>query len=80
MPEIFTYSFVLSKFLFTQTDLPVSKYNQVKIAAGSGAELVLKSDNFIGLLEQLQCKLEYIELSTDTNFEMEYAMNIFFER
>ena len=59
-------------------DLPVEKYIQIGNAAGSGALLALLSDKFIIETEQLRNKMEYVELSTDAEFPLEYAMNMFF--
>ena len=59
-------------------DLPIEKYITIGNSAGSGAVLALKSEGFITEMEQLKEKMEYIELSTDTEFSMEYAMNMFF--
>jgi uncharacterized 2Fe-2S/4Fe-4S cluster protein (DUF4445 family) len=46
--------------------------------AGTGAVLTLKSDDFIPVMEKMRDGIEYIELSTDPDFSMEYAMNMFF--
>jgi uncharacterized 2Fe-2S/4Fe-4S cluster protein (DUF4445 family) len=59
-------------------DVPREKYIQMGNTAGTGAVLTLKSDNFIPVMEEMRDKIEYIELSTDPDFSMEYAMNMFF--
>jgi len=59
-------------------DVPREKYIQMGNTAGTGAVLTLKSDNFIPVMEKMRDKIEYIELSTDPDFSMEYAMNMFF--
>jgi len=58
--------------------IPLEKYVQVGNSAGSGAVLALTSENFIGQMEALKDQIEYIELSTDSEFTMEFAMNMFF--
>ena len=62
--------------LLPKVDL--KKYIQMGNTAGNGAVLALKSDPFIPEMEKLKEKIEYIELSTDPEFSMEYAMNMFF--
>ena len=59
-------------------NLPIDKYITIGNSAGSGAVLALKSEQFVNILEELKNKMEYIELSTDSEFSMEYAMNMFF--
>ncbi len=59
-------------------DFPVEKYIQVGNTAGTGAVLALKSDKFIYETEKLKEKIQYIELSNDSDFSMEFAMNMFF--
>ncbi|NPA37251.1 MAG: DUF4445 domain-containing protein [Chlorobi bacterium] len=59
-------------------DVDTGKYIQMGNTAGNGAVLALKSDDFIPEMENLKKKIEYIELSTDPEFSMEYAMNMFF--
>lgn len=58
--------------------LALEKYIQVGNSAGSGAVLALNSEAFIRQMEELKSKIEYIELSTDSEFPMEFAMNMFF--
>jgi len=59
-------------------DVDLDKYIQMGNTAGNGAVLALKSDDFIPEMEKLKEKMEYIELSNDPDFSMEYAMNMFF--
>jgi len=59
-------------------DVELGKYIQMGNTAGNGAVLTLKSDDFIPDMEELKNRIEYIELSTDPDFSMEYAMNMFF--
>ncbi|OQX97787.1 MAG: hypothetical protein B6I20_11945 [Bacteroidetes bacterium 4572_117] len=59
-------------------DIDVGKYIQVGNTAGTGAMLALKSEKYITEMEELKDKMEYIELSTDDDFSMEFAMNMFF--
>ncbi len=59
-------------------DVPFEKYIQIGNTAGSGAVLALKSEAYIKEMELLKDKMEYIELSNDPDFSMEYAMNMFF--
>lgn len=59
-------------------DVDLNRYIQMGNTAGNGAVLTLKSDNFITQVEELKEKMEYIELSNDAGFSMEYAMNMFF--
>ncbi len=59
-------------------DVNIDKYIQMGNTAGNGAVLALKSASFISEMEKLRDKMEYIELSTDPDFSMEYAMNMFF--
>jgi len=58
--------------------IPLGKYIQIGNSAGSGAVLALKSEIFITQMEALKSKIEYVELSTDHEFPMEFAMNMFF--
>jgi len=58
--------------------IPIEKYVQVGNSAGSGAVLALCSETFISQMEELKSKMEYIELSTDSEFPMEFAMNMYF--
>lgn len=59
-------------------DVDPGKYIQMGNTAGNGAALALRSDDFIPEMENLKKRIEYIELSTDPDFSMEYAMNMFF--
>lgn len=59
-------------------DIDIEKYIQVGNTAGTGAVLALKSEKYITEMEELKNKMKYIELSTDSEFSMEYAMNMFF--
>ena len=59
-------------------DIDIEKYIQVGNTAGTGAVLALKSEKYITEMEELKNRMEYIELSTDSEFSMEYAMNMFF--
>ncbi len=59
-------------------DVSVEKYIQVGNTAGTGASLALKSEGFVEDMEKLIKEIEYIELSTDEEFTMEFAMNMFF--
>lgn len=59
-------------------DLALNKYIQTGNTAGSGAVLALKSEKFVEQMEALKSKMENVELSTDSDFAMEYAMNMFF--
>lgn len=47
-------------------------------AAGTGAMLALKSGTFIGRIEEYREKTEYIELSYDENFPLDFAMKMYF--
>jgi len=58
--------------------IPLEKYIQVGNSAGSGAVLALKSEAFITQMEELKSIIDYVELSTDSEFPMEFAMNMFF--
>ncbi len=58
--------------------IPLEKYIQVGNAAGSGAVLALDSEVFITQMEELKSKMEYVDLSTDPEFPMEFAMNMYF--
>ncbi len=58
----------------------IDKYIQMGNTAGNGAVLALKSESFVTEMEDLKNKVEYIELSTDPDFSMEYAMNMFFNQ
>ncbi|WP_372772045.1 ASKHA domain-containing protein [Mangrovibacterium sp.] len=58
--------------------VPLEKYIQVGNSAGSGAVLALKSEVFMTELETLKEEINYIELSTDDEFTMEFAMNMYF--
>ncbi len=59
-------------------DVALEKYVQIGNTAGTGAVLALKSEGFMMEQEELIKKMEYIELSTDDEFTMEFAMNMFF--
>ena len=59
-------------------DVPFEKYIQIGNTAGTGAVLALKSEQYIAEMEELVKEMEYIELSTDDEFSMEFAMNMFF--
>ncbi len=59
-------------------DVPFEKYIQIGNTAGSGAVLALKSEAYLKEMELLKEKMEYIELSNDPDFSMEFAMNMFF--
>ncbi|MCK5824499.1 MAG: DUF4445 domain-containing protein [Ichthyobacteriaceae bacterium] len=59
-------------------DVDLDKYIQIGNSAGTGAVLALKSEGFVDEMNMLQKKMEYIELSTDEEFTMEFAMNMFF--
>lgn len=59
-------------------DVPIEKYIQVGNTAGTGAVLALKSTGFVDDMENLINDMKYIELSTDDEFSMEFAMNMFF--
>ncbi len=59
-------------------DVPFDKYIQIGNSAGSGAVLALLSEDFINTTVRIRDNMEYIELSTDTEFPMEYAMNMYF--
>ncbi|MEN8139079.1 MAG: ASKHA domain-containing protein [Bacteroidota bacterium] len=59
-------------------DLPLDKYIQVGNTAGTGSVIAVKSQNFIDDMEKMIDEMEYIELSSDPEFEMEFAMNMFF--
>lgn len=59
-------------------EIAIEKYIQVGNSAGSGAVLALKSDDFITEMEELKKKIEYIELSTDEEFTIDFAMNMNF--
>lgn len=59
-------------------DVELEKYVQIGNTAGTGSVLALKSEDFITEMEELIKKMEYIELSTDDEFSMEFAMNMFF--
>ena len=59
-------------------NVPLEKYVQIGNTAGTGAVLALKSEGFMKEQEELIKKMEYIELSTDDEFSMEFAMNMFF--
>lgn len=59
-------------------NIPLEKYIQIGNTAGTGAVLALKSEEFMNDMEKLILKMEYIELSTDSEFPMEFAMNMFF--
>ena len=59
-------------------DVDLNKYIQMGNTAGNGAVLALKSESCIPRMEEIKEKIEYIELSTDPEFSMEYAMNMFF--
>lgn len=59
-------------------NVPLEKYVQIGNTAGTGAVLALKSEGFMTEQEKLIKKMEYIELSTDDEFSMEFAMNMFF--
>jgi len=61
-------------------DVNIDKYIQMGNTAGNGAVLALKSSAFISVMESLKDKMEYIELSADPDFSMEYAMNMFFSQ
>ena len=59
-------------------DVDLEKYVQIGNTAGTGAVLALKSQGYMIEMEELIKKMEYIELSTDDEFSMEFAMNMFF--
>jgi uncharacterized 2Fe-2S/4Fe-4S cluster protein (DUF4445 family) len=59
-------------------DIDLNKYVQIGNTAGTGAVLALKSQDFVRSMNELITKMEYIELSTDEEFSMEFAMNMFF--
>ncbi|MEN8120623.1 MAG: ASKHA domain-containing protein [Bacteroidota bacterium] len=59
-------------------DIDINKYLQVGNTAGTGAVLALKSERYLSETEELKSKMEYIELSTDDDFTMEFAMNMYF--
>ena len=59
-------------------NIAINKYVQVGNTAGTGAVLALKSEKYLTETEELKDKMEYIELSTDEEFTMEFAMNMFF--
>ena len=49
-------------------------------AAGTGALLALQSASFIERMEQLRLKTEYIELSYDEDFPLEFALSMNFTK
>ena len=59
-------------------DVAPGKFIQIGNSSGTGAVLALKSENFTDEMNYLQEKMEYIELSTDEDFTLEFAMNMFF--
>lgn len=59
-------------------EIPAEKCTQIGNSAGSGAILSLISEPFTGIMEQLKEQIEYIELSNDNEFTVEFAMNMFF--
>lgn len=59
-------------------NLPLNKYIHVGNSAGSGALLALRSELFVKEIENLKKKIEYVELSSDADFPLEFAMSMDF--
>jgi uncharacterized 2Fe-2S/4Fe-4S cluster protein (DUF4445 family) len=51
---------------------------QVGNTAGTGAVLALKSEDFITKTEKIKSKSKYVELATNDEFALEFAMNMMF--
>ncbi len=60
-------------------NLPRSKFIHIGNSAGSGAVLALKSEQFVEQIEKMKEYIQYIELSTDSEFPLEFAMNMNFD-
>ena len=60
-------------------NLPLSKFIHIGNSAGSGAVLALKSEQFVEQIEKMKECVEYIELSTDSEFPLEFAMSMNFD-
>jgi uncharacterized 2Fe-2S/4Fe-4S cluster protein (DUF4445 family) len=61
--------------------LPVEMKGKTELignAAGTGALLALKSTSFLKRIEESREKTEYIELSYDADFTVEFAMKMYF--
>jgi uncharacterized 2Fe-2S/4Fe-4S cluster protein (DUF4445 family) len=61
-------------------DLSLKKIKAVGNSAGRGAELVLCSNKKMQLAEEISKKVNYIELSSNSNFQKEFIEEIFFNK